>query len=132
MDRKQTYFVIAYYIFTPIEEPQAEVAKHLDFIRSHDITCRIYISEEGINAQMSASQKDAEDYMQWLKKDPRFADVFFKIHTHSEHAFPRATVKYRKQLVAIDELVDFSHAGTRVSPDVWKQMLQDRDQDTLL
>ncbi len=132
MDHQEAYFVLAYYIFTPIEDPNAEVTKHLEFVRQHDITCRVYISEEGINGQMSARQRDAELYMQWLKSDPRFAEVSFKVHFHSEHVFPRAAVKYRKQLVAIDEQVDFSLVGKHVSPGEWKQMLLSRDENTVL
>ncbi|MBS0651023.1 MAG: rhodanese-related sulfurtransferase [Verrucomicrobia bacterium] len=132
MDHQESYFVLAYYIFTPIADPHSEVAKHLEFVGQHDITCRVYISEEGINGQMSGSQEDAEKYMQWLKSDPRFAEVAFKIHTHPEHVFPRATVKYRKQLVAMDEQVDFSLVGIHVSPEEWKQMLLSRDENTVL
>ena len=132
MNQKEVYYVLAYYIFTPIEDPHAEVAKHLEFVRSHDITCRVYISEEGINGQMSASQAAGEAYMQWLKSDPRFAEVAFKIHTYPEHAFPRATVKYRKQIVAMDETVDFSLGGKHVSPAEWKAMLQNRDENTIV
>jgi UPF0176 protein len=132
MDQKNTYFVLAYYIFTPIEDPQAEVSRHLDFIEKRDITCRVYISEEGINGQMSASAEAAEQYMEWLKSDPRFASVAFKLHPHHEHVFPRPSVKYRKQLVAMDEKIDFSQTGTHVAPEEWKQMLIDRDENTVL
>ncbi len=126
------YYVLAYYIFTPIEDPHVEVAKHQEFVNTHDITCRVYISEEGINGQMSASLDAAEAYMQWLKSDPRFSEVVFKIHTYPEHVFPRATVKYRQQIVAMDEKVDFSKVGQHVSPEEWKRMLQNRDENTIL
>jgi len=126
------YQVIAYYIFTSIEEPQLEVLRHLAFVQSRDIRCRVYISEEGINGQMSASNEASQAYQEWLRSDPRFKEVVFKTHAHSEHVFPRATVKYRKQLVAIDEKVDLSLTGERVPPEKWKEMLENRDEKTLL
>jgi UPF0176 protein len=108
------------------------VAKHQEFIQGREIACRVYISEEGINGQMSASAQDAEAYREWMAADPRFKDVSFKVHTFHEHVFPRATVKYRKQLVALDEKVDLALTGERVAPERWKQMLQERDDKTLL
>lgn len=126
------YRVLAYYYFTSIEDPHLEVSEHLAFIQEHDIRCRVYISHEGINGQMSASPDASEAYQEWLKSDPRFKGVVFKLHSHPEHVFPRATVKYRKQLVAIDEEVDLALTGEHLSPDKWKEMLQSRDENTLL
>ncbi|MEN9343914.1 MAG: hypothetical protein RLZZ453_701 [Chlamydiota bacterium] len=126
------YHVLAYYFFTPIEDPHLEVVRHKDFLKNQDVKCRVYISEEGINGQMSASKEASIAYQEWLKSDPRFADVVFKIHEYPEHAFPKTTVKYRKQLAALDAKVDISLTGVHVSPKEWKQMLEHRDQDTIL
>ncbi len=126
------YQVLAYYYFTCIENPHVEVVRHLEFIQTKNIQCRVYISYEGINGQMSAPAEDAKAYQEWLKSDPRFKDVTFKIHTHTDHVFPRAAVKFRKQLVAIDEKVDKALTGEHVAPEQWKEMLQNRDEKTLL
>lgn len=126
------YHVLAYYYFTPLADPRSEVARHLEFMKDKDICCRVYISEEGINGQMSASEEASLAYQQWLKKDLRFKDVVFKTHFHHEHAFPRATVKYRKQIVAMDEQVDISLTGEHLSPEKWNAMLEKRDDQTLL
>src|ERR1700733_6345381 len=109
------YAILAYYLFTPIEDPVLELARHKDFISNHDIRCRVYISEEGINGQMSAKETASTAYQDWLRSDPRFAGIAFKVHTHPEHVFPRKTVKYRKQLVALDQTVDLALTGERVS-----------------
>lgn len=127
-----SYEVLAYYIFTSIENPREEVLKHHAFLKDKDIRCRVYISEQGINGQMSASLEDSLLYQNWLHKDPRFAGVVFKVHTYPEHVFPRTTVKYRKQLVALDEPVDLSLAGDHVSPQQWKEMIEEKDPHTVL
>jgi UPF0176 protein len=126
------YYVLAYYFFTPIDDPRAEVTKHQEFIVSCDIKCRVYISEEGINGQLSASFSCAEKYMQWLKSDSRFSQINFNIHSYREHVFPRQTVKYRKQIVALDAPVDPTLTGEKVSPSRWSEMLEQRDDKTLL
>jgi UPF0176 protein len=126
------YQVLAYYLFTPIELPAREVFNHKKFFNCRDATGRIYISEEGINGQMCASPEAAQEYMQWLKSDPRFAEVEFKIHTWHEHCFPRMTIKLRAQLAALDRKVDMEKTGEHVSPEEWKKMLEARTSDTVL
>lgn len=132
MEKDKNYLILAYYLFVAIENPDEEVAKHHAFFAPRDLKGRIYISNDGINGQMSGLVKDVQEYMQWLKTDPRFQDVEFKIHSYHEHVFPKATIKFRKQLVALDRMPDLSHGGLHVSPQEWKKMLEERDEETLL
>jgi UPF0176 protein len=126
------YRVIAFYCLSKLEDPRLEVSKHQEFFRTRDLKARIYISEEGINGQMSAHVSCAQEYMDWLKSDSRFSTVSFKIHLAEEHAFPKATIKYRAQLVAVDCPVDLGNRGEHVLPDVWDKMLESKDDDTLV
>lgn len=118
------YDVIAYYYFGDIQNPHEEVRAHKAFFKERDITCRIYISEEGINGQMSALRSDGQAYIEWMQSRPQFKDIYFKIHTYHEQVFPRCTVKYRKKLVAIDSNVKASEGGEHMSPEKWKEMLE--------
>lgn len=131
-EERTPYFVLAYYIFTEIADPHQLVLAHKKFFKDRNISSRIYISEQGINGQMSGIQHDAEAYMGWMHENPLFKDLPFKIHLHHENAFPRQTVKYRKQLVGIDEVVDTSQQGEHVSPSEWKTMLENRRNDVLI
>lgn len=131
-EESKKYFVLAYYFFTPVADPVAEVARHKDFFAERDVRSRIYISSQGINGQMSASVEAAEEYMAWLKSDERFARIQFKIHTYDEHVFPRCTVKVREQLVALDREPDLALTGEHVDPKRWREMLEEKDDDTVL
>ena len=126
------YFVLSFYDLKPIADPRAEVKRFQRLFSGKDVKGRIYISEEGINAQMSASSEDAQWVRACLAADPRFADVEIKAQRCDEHAFPKMTVKYRKQLVALDCQVDFSLRGKHVSPKKWAAMLEERSADTLV
>jgi UPF0176 protein len=132
MDTSNTYYVLAFYIFTPIENPEEEVRKHHRFFKTRDIRSRIYISKEGINAQMSAEKTAALEYIDWLKSDERFKDIDVKIHTYHEHAFPKVTVKAKEQLVALDRKADPKEGGAHLSAEEWKTMLEQKDEDTIL
>lgn len=127
-----SYWVLAYYKFVPLENPAEEVLKHKAFFEGRDIRSRIYLSPEGINGQMSGATADAQAYIDWLRSDPRFQDIEFKIHTHHEQVFPRVTVKMRPQLVAIDAQVDLSLTGEHVNAERWSEMLEHRDENTLV
>jgi len=123
MDNKQLYIVLAFYKFVAVENPHEEVKTHKHFFNDRDITSRIYISEEGINGQMSGSKKDAMAYIDWMHSRELFHDVEFKLHYWHEQVFPRTTVKYRKQLVAIDKDIDIEKTGIHLSPAEWTEML---------
>ncbi|MDE3047975.1 MAG: rhodanese-related sulfurtransferase [Verrucomicrobiota bacterium] len=125
-----TYKVLAYYSIEPLETPLEEVAQHKEFFKTRDFKGRIYLSEQGINGQASGRADHADEYMEWMRG--RFPKMFFKVHLAEEHAYPKMTVKYRKQLVAVDCPVDFSLAGEHISPQEWKKMLENRDEETLL
>jgi len=116
------YKVLAYYYIGAIENPRVEVELHKKFFKDRDFKGRIYISEQGINGQTSGRIDHAEEYMAWM--GDRFQKMPFKTHLAHEHAFAKMTVKYRKQLVAVDCAVDFSDVGEHVSPEVWKKMLE--------
>ncbi|KTF29075.1 rhodanese-like domain protein [Chlamydia pecorum] len=122
---EKNYYALAYYCITPVDNPHEEIALHKNFLESKDVSCRIYISEQGINGQFSGYQPDAESYMSWLKERPAFSQVKFKIHHIQENIFPRITVKYRKELVAVDYAVDFSLQGKHISPQEWHEKLEE-------
>lgn len=124
------YKVLAYYSVEPLSDPMREIALHKEFFKDRDFRGRIYISEQGINGQSSGRADHADEYMAWMKE--RFQKMPFKVHASNEHAFPKMTVKYRKQLVAVDCPVDFSKIGEHVSPEVWKKMLEEEDDDTIV
>lgn len=129
---EKNYFVLAYYHFTEIANPHDEVLRQKEFFENRDATSRIYISEKGINGQASASRADAVAYMEWMHARPEFKDVWFKIHEHHENVFPRLTIKYRPQLVAIDEEYNLTDTGDHVSPEKWKEMLSQEKDRVLL
>lgn len=126
------YLVLAYYKFTPLSEPHKEVQSHKKFFLKKDISCRIYISEDGINGQLSGARQDVVDYIQWMREKKEFEDLEFKIHHYHENVFPRATIKYRKELVALGMEVDASQSKGHLSPKKWREMMETSDDYLML
>lgn len=132
MNKNHAYDVLAFYIFTPIADPHEEIRLHKEFFKTRDVASRIYISEQGINGQMSALHAHAQEYMDWMHSRSPFQDLYFKVHTWHENVFPRKTVKYREKLVAIDSPFAIENGGEHVSPLRWKEMLEDNNEKLLI
>ena len=128
----EDYIILAFYCYVDIEDPEKEVKDHHAFLKNLNARARLYIAYNGLNGQMSFLGKDAEKYIEWLKADSRFRDTQFKIDPYHEHIYPRVTVKIRRQLVALDYLPDMTKRGTPVEPKKWAQMLEEKDENTLL
>jgi len=126
------YNVVAYYIIRSVENPLSEVKEHKNFLSSLDAKGRIYISEAGVNAQLSIAAKDFSAYKNWLDSRDLYKDVDLKVHRFNDHAFAKLTVKYRKELVAMGLEVDFSKRGDHISPEEWKKELDAHDKNTIV
>ncbi|KAI4340244.1 hypothetical protein MLD38_025103 [Melastoma candidum] len=101
--KRASLVVVNFYKFVRIEDPRCEVARHLTFLEDLDIHGRIYLTEQGINAQISPAPDG--------------------------HAFPRLKVQLRP-LVQVEggishlPLVDPSRRATPLSPSDWKKQIE--------
>ncbi|KAL0421694.1 UNVERIFIED_CONTAM: Rhodanese-like domain-containing protein 8, chloroplastic [Sesamum latifolium] len=125
------FIVVNFYRFVFIQDPEEEVSKHLSFMQGRDIHGRIYLNEQGINAQYSGPSKDALAYVEWLKEDHRFSDILVQISPAiSGHAFPKLKLRYKPSLVQLEEgishlpLLDPSMRATPLTPSEWRTKLE--------
>ncbi|KAK6925395.1 Rhodanase, C-terminal [Dillenia turbinata] len=130
------FVVVNFYQLLFIKDPQLEVSKHLSFLQNRDIHGRIYLNEQGINAQYSGPSKDALAYVKWLKEDPRFSDILVQISPAlNGHAFPRLKLRYKPSLVQFEggdshlPLVDPSMRATPIEPSEWRRRLEGSKKD---
>ncbi|CAK9164331.1 unnamed protein product [Ilex paraguariensis] len=125
------FIVVNFYRFVFIKNPEEEVSKHLAFLQDRDIHGRIYLNEQGINAQYSGPSKDAFAYVKWLKEDHRFSGILFQVSVASKgHAFPRLKLRYKPSLVQLEggishlPLLDPSMRATPLTPSQWRNRLE--------
>ncbi|XP_074372584.1 rhodanese-like domain-containing protein 8, chloroplastic isoform X4 [Apium graveolens] len=130
------FVVVNFYSFVFIKDPQLEVSKHLSFLQGRDIHGRIYLNEQGINAQYSGPYKDAVSYVSWLKDDERFSHILVQIsHSFSGHAFPRLKLRYKPSLVQLEggishlPLLDLSMRAKPLTPSQWRSKLEKVNKD---
>ena len=126
------YNIFAFYILSPIKDPSLKVLLWKDFLHSIRALGRIYISAQGINAQLSIHSDYKEKFINWLGKDHCIKSLDIKIAPYKCHCFPRLTVKYKKQLVALDTLPGTTQKAQHLAPSDWERMLRNRREDTFL
>ncbi|MBY6035879.1 rhodanese-related sulfurtransferase [Fictibacillus nanhaiensis] len=122
--------VLLYYKYVSIEDPESFKEEHLKFCKELGLLGRIIVAPEGINGTVSGTYEQTEMYMDHLKKDPRFADIVFKIDEVEEHTFKKMFVRHKKELVTwrFDEDVNPNQlSGRRLSPKEFYEALQDED-----
>ena len=100
-------------------------------VQRHDIKGRIYINEQGINAQLSGYGNDALAYAQWVtEEDPRFRGTRVSVYdSPTGHAFPRLTLRYKSGLVQLTggtlhlPVLDPGARATKLKPEEWHAKL---------
>ena len=119
--------LVSFYALAHVPNPQDLAHSHRRMCQSLGIRGRIYISSQGINAQLSGAGDVAIDYANFVLSDSRFANARFTVSDIESHAFPRLRVK-NKELVQQANWwrVDPSREGAggiRLSPHEWKRAL---------
>ncbi|KAI0528734.1 hypothetical protein KFK09_001276 [Dendrobium nobile] len=125
------FCVVTFYKFVSIENPEGEVLKHQEFLQGRDIHGRIYVNEQGINAQYSGPIEDALAYADWLKEDPRFSDILVQTSPALDgHAFPRLKMRFKPSLVQFEggmshlPVLNPTMRATLLTPAEWRERLQ--------
>lgn len=95
----KNYTIILYYKYTPIEKPEEFTKAHKEFCKNLGLTGRVLISHEGINGTLEGTDENIQEYMNMMKADPQFSDINWKISEGTGKAFPKLSVKHRKEIV---------------------------------
>ena len=97
---------LSFYKYVFIENPK----ELRDFLYKNWIDCdilgRIYLAEEGINAQLSVPESQLFYFNQSLKQDKRFSDIYIKQGIEDNgRSFYKLKIKVKKKIVA-DNLLE--------------------------
>jgi len=92
--------IILYYKYVHIDDLVAFTACQKKLCTKLGLKGRIIIAEEGINGTLEGTPTTIDAYIQDLKNDPRFADIHIKRSAGTGRAFPKLSVKARKEIVS--------------------------------
>ena len=125
------YRVLLYYKYVKIEDPERFRIEHLKLCNDLGLKGRILVSEEGMNGSCSGTVEQTDRYMEAVRSDERFSDIFFKIDEADGHAFKKMHVRYRPEIVTL-KLEEEDHDASEITgkfldPVEWKEALEDEN-----
>ncbi|KAF9545451.1 hypothetical protein EC957_010981 [Mortierella hygrophila] len=133
------YITLSYYQFRPI--PQKEDLLKIQYffltdLRAMDVVGRIYVSAEGINAQISCPKDRVEDFKDYYATQwPIFDKIRFNPAMSEGKAFKKLHVRIKGQLVAdgIDNSsFDIYNEPTYLTPEEWHNELSSQTTPPIL
>lgn len=130
--------ILLYYIFTPLEDPEAIRLWQRTLCESLNLRGRILLSTHGINGTVGGELKDLKQYVKTTKEYPGFKPMRFKWSEGAREDFPRLSVKVRDELVTFgvaDELQVTEHGvvdgGKHLSPQAVHELVEKRKGDVV-
>ena len=99
------YQIILFYRYVFLTKPALVKAWQDEVCTRLGLTGRCIIATEGINATFEGTKENIQGYIKELEKDIRFKEIHFKLSTGTGNAFPKLSIKVRKEIVSL-------HLGT--------------------
>jgi UPF0176 protein len=127
MEKK--YSILLYYSFTPIADVTSYRETHHMWCIEHNLRGRIIIAPEGLNGTVSGLRADCEAYMDYVKSDPRFQNIDFKVEYSEKNSFEKLNVRVKNEIVHADlpEIKPWEATGIHLEPKEFKKIKDDSD-----
>ena len=89
----------------------------------------LLLAEEGINGTIAGSRAAIDRVLDWLKSDPRLADLEHKESVDDHVPFYRMKVKLKREIVTmgVPGVDPNKHVGSYVEPEAWNALIEDPD-----
>lgn len=95
------YTVLLYYKYIEIKNPNFEIKKHLEFLKSINLLGRVIISEEGINGSLCGEDEYCAKYIEYMNNHLIFNNIEFKKSESNFICFSKLHVKYKKEITIL-------------------------------
>jgi UPF0176 protein len=100
MFEQKNYQIIIYYKYVNITEPEKLVDQQKELCANLNLKGRILIAAEGINGTVEGTIEEIEAYCKDLLAKPEFRDMKIKVTPGTGNAFPKLSIKLRKEIVS--------------------------------
>ena len=119
--------VSAMYRFVRLEDYQSLKDPLLRFMKKRGIKGTLLLAAEGINGTVAGEAAAIDQLLDWLKSDPRLADLSHKESYADAMPFLRSKVKLKREIVTmgVDGIDPAADAGTYVDPQDWNRLIDD-------
>ena len=121
--------IATFYKFVTLPDYLALKQPLLATCEGADVKGTVLLAQEGINATIAGSRQGVGRVLDYLRDDPRFADLQTKESTHHEIPFQRMKVRLKREIVSLKVAgVDPSdRVGTHVDAAGWNELIAQED-----
>tara|TARA_R110002167_G_scaffold1581_3_gene7597 strand:+ start:4244 stop:5155 length:912 start_codon:yes stop_codon:yes gene_type:complete len=121
------FVVTALYKFVTLENHEQLRAPLLAVMEANSIRGTLLLAREGINGTVAGTREQIDTLLDWLKSDPRLAELDHKVSYATQLPFKRCKVKLKKEIVTLGvEGIDPDRlVGTYVKPADWNALISD-------
>ncbi len=102
----QDHSIVLYYKYVTLPDPEAVLLWQKELCEKMDLTGRVLISKEGVNATLEGSKKNIRKYTKIISKYTPFENIHFKFSDGNGQSFPKLSIKLRDEIVS-------THLGPR-------------------
>ncbi len=119
--------VCALYKFVSLPDYQQLRQPLFDVMEKNDVRGTLLLAREGINGTVAGSRTGIDTLINWLKSEPRLAELDYKESYTDIPPFNRTKVKLKKEIVTMGvEGIDPKRVvGTYISPKDWNKLISD-------
>ena len=118
------YKVVYFYKYVDLDSPETLLYQIKAICKELKLFGRLLLGKEGINAAVSGTVKDVEEFQIRLRKSKEFSDIEFKEQIINKNPFHKLVIRIRDEIVAFKEKVDMNHKGTYLEPKELKEMIE--------
>jgi UPF0176 protein len=127
-----SYAMISFYTFQTISQPDTLVEVLKELWKPFNCYGRVYVAEEGVNAQMAVPTNVLSDFTHHCQQFPLLAEVSVNVDRHvsateffKTRPFKALHVRHRQQIVTdgFSQSLDWKDAGTELSSKEWDEKL---------
>lgn len=102
MQLTKPYVNIAAYKFITFDDTSAKRAQFQAICKQLSLKGTILLSPEGINLFLAGLRDPIDQFLAWLRADPRFADLQIKESYSEEQPFNRMLVKLKREIITMN------------------------------
>ena len=120
----------SFYKYCFIDNPEGLRNKLFSDLIEQDILGRIYVSKEGINAQISIPEHNVEDFKSYIHSIDVFSDIKFKHAVEEGTSFLKLKILVRDEIVAYkvpEESYDMNKTGVHLKPLDFNRSIKEKD-----
>ena len=120
----------SFYKYCFIDNPEGLRNKLYSDLIEQDILGRIYVSKEGINAQISIPEHNVDNFKSYIHSIDVFSDIKFKHAVEEGTSFLKLKILVRDEIVAYkvpQESYDMNNTGVHLKPVDFNRSIKEKD-----